>query len=153
MKKLAMASFVALASSSVLAFGQPGAWTSGWGMGITEYQATVNDNNKLYIACDPFKPVTMTLTVNGREYGSYEQNNHFGLIIDGVQVNYPYLSSNKQQADTFYWTWNALRKAKSLVAVTSDGQQLKLPVKGSSKTLGEIYYNSECRTAYYGVEQ
>ena len=44
-----------LTSTAVLALGEPGRWTQGWGQGVTEYLATVDEQNALYIGCGDAK--------------------------------------------------------------------------------------------------
>lgn len=124
----------AVISSGAQAFGKPGTWVSGWGQGVSEYLAVSNAGNKLMIACSMDRPVSMTLEAGGREYGSYSEGD-FDLIIDGEEVQTPYETASRVGANNFYYTWDALRAAKSIVAVTSDGLSVELPSSGSAKTL------------------
>ena len=40
-----------LLTPAVLAFGDHGRWNDGWGQGVTEYSATVDDATYLYLSC------------------------------------------------------------------------------------------------------
>lgn len=72
MNKSMIATLLALLSTQAWAYGEAGQWSSGWGQGTTEYTAVVDEKNSLYIACNDTAKVSMTATVNGKEYGSYE---------------------------------------------------------------------------------
>lgn len=151
-KKVCFSLVLIAINSSALAFGEFGQWSDGWGQGTSEYQATVNDNNRLYIACfgDYEKPVSMTLTVNGHEYGS-NSNKGFDLIInnDGVRIETPYETNYRAGHNNFEYMWKKLRTAKSIVAITHDGKKLSLPTKNVAKTLPALhskYY--ACKTEW-----
>lgn len=143
MKKICFALALIAINSTTVAFGKTGQWYAGWGQGVSEYQAIVNDKNKLYIACpdtygdEDDKPVTMTLVVNGRQYfGSYiNDKENFDLIIDNERFSRPYQTGSRAGHNNFEYIWKKLRSAKSLVAVTDDGKKLILPTKNSAKVL------------------
>lgn len=156
MKKICFALALISINSSAFAFGEFGQWSAGWGQGTSEYQATVNDKNKLYIACpdtygdEDDKPVTMTLTVNGRDYGSYS-NKGFDLIInnDGVRIQTPYETGYRAGHSNFEYMWKKLRTAKSIVAITHDGKKLALPTKNAAKALPALHSkNYACKTEW-----
>lgn len=131
-----------------MAFGEAGQWSSGWGQGVYEYTAVVSNGNALYIACSDDAPVTMTLTVNGVEYGSNSKNG-FDLVIDGKEIQTPYITDSRVGADNFSYAWSALRKSKKLQAKTSDGKEQTLPTKGVAKSLpasGTSEFN--CKTDF-----
>lgn len=119
---------------AALAYGEIGQWSSGWGQGTSEYTVVDASGNALYIACSEDRPVSMSLTVNGVEYGSY-QGKGFDLLIDGKEVQTPYDTASRVGADNFLYAWDALRKATTLQARTEDGQLVSLPTRGSAKTL------------------
>lgn len=119
---------------AALAYGEIGQWSSGWGQGTSEYTTVDATGNALYIACSEDRPVSMTLTVNGVEYGSYNDKG-FDLLIDGVEVQTPYDTASRVGANNFQFAWDALRKARTLQARTTDGQLVALPTKGSAKAL------------------
>ncbi|MGQ7248278.1 hypothetical protein ACUN9Y_13205 [Halomonas sp. V046] len=122
------------AATSTLAFGEPDSWSSGWGQGVSEYAAVNAYGDELYIACSDYDPVRMTLTSGDRSYGSgYEGD--FSLIIDGTEVQYPYETDSRVGSNNFYFAWDALRKAHSIAAVTSDNDYIELPSKGSASAL------------------
>ncbi|WP_338881217.1 hypothetical protein WHX56_11050 [Achromobacter veterisilvae] len=138
MKKCFSAGLMAIAGSvlapaAAMAFGEAGQWSSGWGQGVSEYTAVDAKKNALYIACSEDRPVAMTLTVAGQEYGG--DGKDFSLIIDGKEISQPYETSSRVGANNFYFAWDAMRKAKRLEARTSDGKVVNLPVKGIAKAL------------------
>lgn len=71
MKWLIVLPGLLISSSVAFAYGEAGRWSSGWGQGTSEYTAVVNAQNNLYIACNDTRKVSMTATVQGKEYGSY----------------------------------------------------------------------------------
>lgn len=144
MKKYLLIATAAVALD-VLAFGEAGQWSSGWGQGVSEYTAVVDARNSLYIACSDDRPVSMTLLVNGVSYGT-DSKKSFDLVVDGRTLQTPYVTGSRVGDDIFRYTWAQLRKAKSVVAKTSDGKTLALPVKGASKVLPGK--NSVCKTEF-----
>ncbi|MBL1267480.1 MAG: hypothetical protein COA87_006970 [Halomonas sp.] len=131
-------------------FDEPGTWSSGWGQGISEYSAVSTDGKaRLYIACSPDRAVSMDLTVGDNTYGIDSQGD-FNLIIDGEEVSTPYETDSHVGADWFLYSWEALRKANSIVAVTSDGQSVALPSKGSAAALPNASSpEMSCLTGFY----
>lgn len=117
-----------------MAYGEVGQWSSGWGQGTSEYNVTDTAGNSLYIACSEDRPVSMTLSVKGVDYGSYSDKG-FDLLVDGQEVQTPYETASRVGANNFHYVWDALRKAKTLQARTSDNQLVTLPTKGSAKAL------------------
>lgn len=117
------------------AFGEVGQWSTGYAQGVTEYTAVVSNKTNLYIACDEYeKPVSMTLTVDGKDYGS-GANKGFDFIIDGKEIQTPYETASRVGANNFIYAWDAIRKAKTLQAKTADGKLVDLPLKGAAKVL------------------
>lgn len=134
MKKVGLTLFALMASSQVMAFGEPGHWSSGWGQGVSEYTAIDAKGSALYIACSEGTPVRMTLTVNRVSYGSGTKQ-PFHLIIDGKEIQTPYETGSRVGSNNFYYAWDAIRKAKTLQAKTGSGQLIPLPLKDASKAL------------------
>ncbi|OAL61343.1 hypothetical protein A6R74_15005 [Halomonas sp. ALS9] len=134
-------SFTANASS----FGPPNAWASGWGQGVNEYVANNQYGDYLYIACDPYSHVKMTLNIGEHSYGSYDEKD-FSLIIDGQEIQTPYETASRVGANNFYYLWDKLRTAETIVAKTSDGIHLELPTKGAAEELPES--DSGCVTEF-----
>ena len=122
-----------LLSSQVLAFGEVGRWSSGWGQGVTEYVVVDAKQNQLYIACGD-EPAHMTLTVAGREYG-YGTNQDFSLVIDGKEVEGMSDADSRVGSDNFRYAWDRIRKAKSLAAKLPNGKLVPLPLTGAAKVL------------------
>ncbi|MBX3905235.1 MULTISPECIES: hypothetical protein [Ralstonia] len=134
--------------STAHAFGEVGRWTSGWGQGTSEYTVVDAKRNALYIACSEDRPVSMSLTVAGKEYGSYTQQ-EFSLIIDGKEISTPYATSSRVGADNFRYAWDAMRKAKSLQAKTADGKVVTLPLVNAAKALPSSKSREfACRTEF-----
>ncbi len=123
-----------LSATYVQAFGELNRWSTGWGQGVTEYVAVNSNGDELYIACDPYSPVSMSLTVGERSYGA-NSGGGFSLLIDGQEIQHPYETDSRVGSNTFYYAWEALRRANSIIAVTGDGTRVELPSKGSAKAL------------------
>ena len=134
MTRLTFGGFLLFLSFAVFAYGEVGQWSSGWGQGVSEYTTVDAKKNGLYIACSDSAPVAMTLTVSGKEYGTYARTG-FDLIIDGNEVQTPYMTESRVGADNFIYAWDLVRKAKTLKAKTADGQVVDLPLKGAAKVL------------------
>ncbi|MEG0006528.1 MAG: hypothetical protein RR721_01905 [Aeromonas sp.] len=130
-----------LASTTVLAMGEPGRWTQGWGQGVTEYMATVDEQNALYIGCGDAKKVFMMVTIQGKEYVPEQHiydpddKNAFALIVDGQRFDTPYLTESNAGEQSFYYMWDKLRSAKSIAVETADNQQLTLPTQDVASIL------------------
>jgi hypothetical protein len=123
-----------LLSTYAHAYGEAGRWSKGWAQGTSEYAAVVDDNNQLYIACSDMKPVSMTATVAGQEYGSYSGKS-FAILVDGSRFDAPYDTNSRVGENNFFDMWDKLRKAKSITLETSDGKQLALPTADASSIL------------------
>lgn len=134
MKRIILSCALSTLSCLAMAFGEIGQWSSGWGQGVSEYNVSDAQGNSLYIACSEDRPVSMILTLNGQEYGSYSEQG-FDLLIDGQAIQTPYDTASRVGANNFLFAWEALRKARTLQAKTSDGQFIDLPTQGSAKTL------------------
>jgi hypothetical protein len=134
MKQIVTGSLGVLLVLNAWAFGEVGRWSSGWGQGVSEYKAAVSNNTALSIACSEDSPVQMTLTVQGKDYGSGRPKG-FDLIIDGTEIMTPYDTGSRVGANNFLFAWEGMRKAKRLVARTADGKSVELPVKGVAQAL------------------
>lgn len=119
-----------LLTPAVLAFGDHGRWNDGWGQGVTEYSATVDDETYLYLSCQMGQLNGITLNQAGQA-----ATNNVSLRINSH--TYPPLPSMVAGNDSkaFYDMWAALRSAKSLQAITQDGRTVELPVAGAQETL------------------
>ncbi|MFM4746679.1 hypothetical protein ACEUDE_01500 [Aeromonas veronii] len=119
-----------LLTPAVLAFGDHGRWNDGWGQGVTEYSATVDDETYLYLSCQMGQLNGITLNQAGQAATETVR-----LRIDGH--TYPPLSSMVEANDSkaFYDMWAALRTAKSLQAITQDDRTVELPVAGVQEAL------------------
>jgi hypothetical protein len=123
-----------LLSTYAQAYGEAGRWSKGWAQGTSEYAAVVDDNNQLYIACSDMKPVSMTATVAGQEYGS-SSGKSFAILVDGSRFDAPYDTDSRVGENNFFEMWDKLRQAKSVTLETPDGKQLALPTTDASSVL------------------
>ena len=135
------------------AFGEKGQWSEGWGMGVSEYQATIKPKvTYLYMACDEYQPVSMAFTHNGKSYGSVvsdiEKGNHFNLIIDGVEIIRPYNTTSHAEASHFWYFLEKAPKAKKIVLVTNDGKRFNLPLVGIKEHFPETGKDNSCKTGF-----
>lgn len=94
----------------------------------------VDEQNNLYIACNDTKKVSMTATVNGKEYGYYSDK-AFNIDVDGSHYDTPYETESRVGENNFFDMWDKMRKAKTITITTADGQKLSLPVKGAATVL------------------
>ncbi|WP_421257955.1 hypothetical protein [Aeromonas sp. 600886] len=119
-----------LLTPAVLAFGDHGRWNDGWGQGVTEYSATVDDETYLYLSCQMGQLNGITLNQAGQA-----ATNNVSLRINGH--TYPPLPSMVAGNDSkaFYDMWAALRTANSLQAITQDDRTVELPVAGVQEAL------------------
>ena len=67
-----------LLTPAVLAFGDHGRWNDGWGQGVTEYSATVDDATYLYLSCRMGQLNGITLNQAGQA-----ATNNVSLRING----------------------------------------------------------------------
>lgn len=133
MQKVFIAGILTLLSTHVLAYGEAGQWSSGWGQGTTEYTAVIDANNNLYIACNDSQKVTMTVTYKGKAYGSDSQQ-PFSIEVDGTHYDTPYETESRVGENNFHDMWDKMRKAKSIVVLV-DGKKMKLPTKEAATIL------------------
>ena len=126
-----------LISTTVFALGEPGRWSKGWGQGQTEYMATVDEHNSLYISCSEDTKVFMMATVDGVEYGeSAGAKGGFTLMVDGNDFFRPYEINTQSIANDFYFMWNRMRDADiNIIVKTEDGKRLILPNQDADKVL------------------
>ncbi|MFM5728949.1 hypothetical protein ACET8R_20680 [Aeromonas veronii] len=136
MKNQLMSFVLMLTSTTALAFGEPGRWSQGWGQGQTEYTAVVDEQNSLYISCSEDTKVFMMATVDGVEYGeSAGAKEGFTLIVSGDYFNTPYEIDSADKASDFYFMWNSLRVASTIIVTTPDDKRLILPTQDADKVL------------------
>lgn len=121
-------------AAPAMAYGEAGRWSKGWGQGTTEYAAVVDEQNQLYIACNDMRKVSMTATVNGKQYGSYTKQG-FTIVIDGQHFDEPYETESQVGESNFFYLWDKLRSAKTIAISTADGQQLALPTQDATSVL------------------
>lgn len=135
MKRYLLVSLL-LANGSAMAFGEPGRWSEGWGQGQTEYTAVVDEQNSLYISCSEDTKVFMMATVDGVEYGeSAGAKEGFTLIVSGDYFTTPYEVDSLDKARDFYFMWNRLRDASTIIVKTPDDRRLILPTQDADMVL------------------
>lgn len=135
MKRYLLVSLL-LANGSAMAFGEPGRWSEGWRQGQTEYTAVVDEQNSLYISCSEDTKVFMMATVDGVEYGeSAGAKEGFTLIVSGDYFTTPYEVDSLDKARDFYFMWNRLRDASTIIVKTPDDRRLILPTQDADKVL------------------
>ena len=94
-------------------------WTSGWGMGTSEYAVDDGNNNALLISCPSEGYVSAEATIQSQP--------GFDVIVDGVTFSNPFYTDCRVCADIFKAQfWEAFRKANRL-QLSVDGQVVNLP--------------------------
>ena len=126
-----------LLTPAVLAFGDHGRWNDGWGQGVTEYSATVDDETYLYLSCRMGQLNGITLNQAGQT-----ATNNVSLRINGHTFSPLPSMVAGNDSKAFYDMWAALRSAKSLQATTQDGRTVELPVAGVQ---GDPARSNRCR--------
>tara|TARA_R110001592_G_scaffold199938_4_gene448582 strand:+ start:138 stop:593 length:456 start_codon:yes stop_codon:yes gene_type:complete len=129
MKRKPLALALALALACLIttpSFAGTFEWTSGWGMGTSEYAVDDGNKNALLISCPSEGYVSAEATIQGERYDSESQPG-FDLIVDGVTFSNPFYTDCRVCADIFKAQfWEAFRKANRL-QLSVDGQVVNLP--------------------------
>jgi len=121
-------------------------WTSGWGMGVSEYLVDDGNGNELNISCpdDEEKYVSAYATIAGKNYAS-DSGTGFDVIVDGERYDNPFYTECRVCGANFQAFWPALRKANNLF-ITADGKTVRLPVQDIKKVLPPLdSHKSTCR--------
>lgn len=117
-------------------------WTSGWGMGITEYSVDDGNGNELIISCAAYEEdgyVSAYATIHGQGYGTFD------VIVDGEIYTNPFHTDCRVCSDNFRAFWEALRKANNLF-IRVDDVNFRLPTTNLSQTLHSL--DSELNPCY-----
>ena len=126
-----IALLVALATSGVGAVEGNG-WSRSWGPGTqANYTATLAGTPLLIIICRDDVPLTMLVTVNGRDYGSGSKR-QFALLVDGQRYDAPYWQGD------FTTLWEALRNATSVALLLPSNPPIDLPTSHLAEVLPAI---------------
>lgn len=110
-------------------------WTSGWGMGVSEYLVDDGNGNALNISCpdDEERYVSAYATIFGKSYSSHRDTG-FDVIVDGEVYSNPFYSECTVCAAIFQDFWSALLKANNL-QIRAEGKTAKLPTKNLNNLL------------------
>lgn len=103
MKKIVIMLLLFWVATRVFAFGEFGKWSSGWGQWVSEYTVVKQSGDSLYTARSEDQPVSMTLSLKGKEYGTYSQQG-FDLIVNGTEVQTPYDTDSRVGSNNFTYT-------------------------------------------------
>ncbi|HBP1969508.1 hypothetical protein FA346_26245 [Pseudomonas aeruginosa] len=129
---LALALAWALTST---AWGGTYEWTSGWGQGVSEYQADDGNGNALSISCPDHEGgyISAYADIAGKAYSS-DQEGGFDVIADGVLYSNPFFTDCRVCAANFPGFWKALRQANNL-QISAEGRTVNLPTKNLEAVL------------------
>ncbi len=134
------------------------AWSSGWGMGVTEYTVDDGNRNALTVACpDRVDESAMAgghmsahALIDGREYASdtLSGGDGFDVVIDGETWRNPFFTDCRVCGDNFPAFWQALRQANHLV-VSADGVVAELPTANLADAVPPLDSPANtCRSAW-----
>jgi len=105
-------------------------WTSGWGMGVNEYQISDSNGNELAIYCPDDKAtgvMSAVALVNGKKYSSKGSGTEqFDIIVDGELYSNPFYTDCRACDANFPAFWEAFRAANEL-AISASGETISLP--------------------------
>ncbi|PAU63661.1 hypothetical protein [Pseudomonas indica] len=124
-------------------------WTSGWGMGVSEYLVDDGNGNELVIACpdDDSEYVSASATVNGRNYSSKSEQG-FDVVVDGKVFTNPFFTECRACGTNFPEFWEALRNANNLYLQT-EGMTVRLPTRNIKRELPSLDdEGNTCRSAW-----
>ena len=114
-------------------------WTSGWGMGVSEYHVSDGNNNELLISCadDEYSGyISATATINGEYYSSSEHGRGgFDVIVDGEVYSNPFFTDCRVCSDIFRNFWKPFRNANNLF-ISAGGETVRLP----TRNLNNVFY-------------
>jgi hypothetical protein len=124
-------------------------WTSGWGMGVSEYQVDDGNGNALIISCPDYDdPISAFASIEGKEYWSNDLPG-FDVIIDGKRYHNPFFTNCRVCSTTFRNVfWEALRTTHHL-HLTAEGVTVTLPTKKLKSSIPAISdSDNTCRVAW-----
>lgn len=125
-------------------------WTSGWGMGVSEYSVNDGNGNELVIACpdDDSEYVSASATVNGHSYSSVDEQG-FDVIVDGKVFTNPFFTDCRVCSDIFKAEfWEALRNANNLY-LQAEGKTVRLPTRNIKRELPSLEDEvNTCKSAW-----
>lgn len=121
-------------------------WTSGWGMGVSEYLVDDGNGNELNISCpdDEERYIRAYATIAGKKYDSHSEA-RFDVIVDGEHYSNPFYTECRVCSANFKVFWSALRNANNLF-ISADGKTVRLPVQDIKENLPPLdNHESTCR--------
>jgi hypothetical protein len=125
-------------------------WTSGWGMGISEYAVADGKGNELVINCpdDEERYVSASATLNDRAFNS-EDGQGFDVIVDGKSFSNPFYTDCRACSDIFKAEfWDALLSAHQL-QVRAQDDIITLPTQNLKAVLPALdAKDNSCRAAW-----
>jgi len=154
MKALAvgLVAVVVVAGANPAAAKKVGNWVLGSGQGVLEYSLRHGAGNTLTIACDEgFSPDAQLTGVRFEVGGkSPEPGSNVRVFVDGDPIDFSIgdLGSADTSchvcADKFYYLWESLLDARSVIVELADGTSTAFDPQGARKMLGE----KACRTNF-----
>lgn len=137
-----------ITASSALA--DTGAWSAGWGMGVSEYLVDDGQANALNISCPDDTEqgyISAYATLAGNQYSSTEAGG-FDVIIDGYTYSNPFDTDCHVCGAMFPDFWKDLRKAKRL-ELSAGGVVVQLPTQNIGTVLMPLDNpKNTCRSAW-----
>ena len=123
-------------------------WTSGYGMGTTEYTVTDESGNELYIACpgSDGEYVHAYAKIHGQSYSS-KNDPGFNVILDGTEYGNPFDTMCRICGQAFPSFWEHLRTAQTL-QISQDGQTVTLPTTGIDVLKPLNHPENTCQSAW-----
>lgn len=115
-----------------------GRWWSGWGMGVTEYGFTKDDNNRLLISCDPNRETNVSVYIGGQspKPGSTVVFNVNGQTLRWRTAADGDLKTASHVESSYYYALiDEVRRGHGALRITFDGRRISFPLKGSARVL------------------
>lgn len=95
-------------------------WTSGSGMGVTEYAVDDGNGNGLIISCSSDSAISAEATIHGHVFQSATQPG-FDMIVDGVRHRNPFHTECRVCSANFISSfWEQFRHANNLQIAIDD---------------------------------
>lgn len=112
-------------------------WTTGFGMGVVEYNANDGNENSLTISCP--HPDDGNMSASAKIKGNYFHSDSlsgqsFDVIVDGEVFSNPFYTDCRACHEIFIDFWDKFRNANRL-EISAVGTQSSLPIKGLSEEL------------------
>lgn len=126
-------------------------WSSGWGMGVSEYQVDDGNSNRLLISCPDYEEdgyIHAFSTINGKKYDS-EEDAGFNVIIDGETYQNPFFTDCRVCGENFRNAfWESLRNANQL-KLSAENVTIQLPTQKIKGILPAINSpENTCKSAW-----